>query len=108
MNFFHVEIVESWNKYSLVEQMANIGTEVGRTISWRNKNHSLSKNAFYRCLELIDLTISDQKNIHCLKEIVRVREFLVDYILGENIYHSTDEEWNKYFYYFNVAARSLK
>lgn len=107
MNTFHTDLSHSWNSYSLYEQMANIGAEVGRSINWKNKgNAKMSTNAFYRSLELIDFTIADPKNMQRLSEIVRMREILVDYLYGENTYHSTDESWNKYFSYFNLAARS--
>ncbi|MEK7634046.1 MAG: hypothetical protein AAB437_04350 [Patescibacteria group bacterium] len=80
---FHVGLVNRWHKFSFNEQMANIGAEVGRAINWRNK-----------------------KNINSLKEILRMRELLVDYIMGDNIYCSTDTNWEKYFYPFNFAARN--
>ena len=106
MNIFHKDLVGRWNQFSIFEQMANIGAEVGRAINWRNKkNNEMSKNAFYRALELIDFTVDDNKNINSLKEILIMRELLVDYLMGENIYHSTDKSWEKYFYPFNFAAR---
>lgn len=107
MNIFHSDLVLRWNKFSLLEQLANIGAEVGRAISWRKKNNTkMSKNAFYRALELIDFSIDDPKNKNSLREILLIREFLIDYFLGDNIYHSTDKQWEKYFYYFNFAVRS--
>ncbi|QQG44598.1 MAG: hypothetical protein HYW86_01660 [Candidatus Roizmanbacteria bacterium] len=107
MKVFHTELVSRWTNFSIFEQMANIGAEVGRAINWRNRNnHEMSKNAFYRALELLDFTIGDSKNKNSLKEVLRAREMLVDYFMGDNIYHSTDEVWNKYFYYFNFAARN--
>lgn len=107
MNIFHKEMMSRWNKLSIFEQMANIGAEVGRTISWRKKdNGAMSRNAFYRALELIDFSVDDSKNKNSLKEILRMREILVDYFMGDNIYHSTDQAWEKYFYYFNLAARN--
>ena len=106
MNLFHKDLVHRWNKLSIIEQMANIGAEVGRAISWRKKsNQKMSQNAFYRALELLDFSIDDPKNKNSLKEIVRVREMLVDYFSGDNVYHSSDHAWEKYFYYFNLAAR---
>lgn len=105
---FHTELESRWNSFPLVFQMANIGAEVGRTISWTKKgNHEMAKNALYRGLELIDFTVEDSKNINSLGEILRMRELLVDYFVGDNIYNSTDESWNKYFYYFNYAARNI-
>ena len=105
-NIFHTGLEDRWSDYSLEEQMANIGAEVGRTINWKKKgNIQMSKNALYRGLELLDLTINDKKNKNSLKEILRVREALVDYFLGNNIYKSSDKIWEKYFYFFNFSAR---
>lgn len=63
MNFQHKELSRGkWKKLSLIEQMANIGSEVERAISWKNKNSKeYSAMAFERALELIDLTLSDEK-----------------------------------------------
>lgn len=107
MNVFHTDIAGRWNKFSIYEQMANIGAEVGRIVSWRIKgNKEMSRNALYRALELVDFTIADEKNRNRLGEICRMRELLVDYFAGDNIYKSTDEAWEKYFLFFNYKARS--
>ena len=106
MSVYHRKILSRWHNYSIFEQMANIGAEVGRAIFWRKKGEEkMSKNAFYRALELIDFSINDIKNRNSLKEILRLRELLVDYFCGNNIYHSTDQDWEKYFYHFNLATR---
>lgn len=106
MKIYHKQMANgAWRKFSLVEQMANIGSEVFRTISWREKDQKYSKMAFERCLELIDLTVADPKNRSRLKEILRVRECLVDYFFGNNIYGSADKLWQNYFYGFNYATR---
>lgn len=95
-----------WAKFTTSEQMANIGSEVERTILWKNKNNSdYSNKAFERALELLDLTVEDKKNKSRLKEILRLREALVDYFLFDNEFSSSDELWRKYFYPFNFAAR---
>jgi len=105
-NLFHTGLEDRWNQFTLIEQMANIGAEVGRTINWRKKkNIQMSTNALYRALELLDLTTADTKNKNSLKEILRVREALVDFFIGDNTYKSSDVLWEKYFYYFNLAAR---
>jgi len=86
--------------------MANIGSEVERAISWRNKGNSLySRKAAERALELLFLTIGDLKNRSRLKELTRLYEVLVDYFFGQNQYSSSDRLWQKYFYAFNYAAR---
>lgn len=95
-----------WQKLTFFEQMANVGSEVERTIKWRNKDNAMySRLAFDRALELLDLTLNNEKSGSHLKELARVRETLADYFVFENIYGSSDEKWQKYFYAFNFAAR---
>lgn len=106
MKLFHTDLKDRWNDFSIHDQMANIGAEVGRAINWQNKgNKEMSRNALYRALELCDFTKADPSNRSKLKELCRMREVLVDYFAGDNVYHSTDENLNRYFYHFNVAAR---
>ena len=96
----------AWQQLSFCEQMANIGSEVERALKWRAKNNSnYSLRALYRALELLDLTVSGCKK-HCrLKEMLRVRETLVDFFIGDNLYSSTPQLWRRYFLAFNYAAR---
>lgn len=96
---------EKWFRFSFDEQMANVGAEVGRTINWRNRDIQQSGRHFEIGLELLDLTIDDPKNRKRLKELLRVRETLVGYFCFDNIYGSSDEKWNDYFYDFNYVAR---
>lgn len=107
MNYQHQQLANGkWNILSFVAQMANIGSEVERTILWREKGNELySSLAFDRALELLEMTIADNKNKKRLKEIVRVREMLIDYFKFSNEYASTDKEWRDYFYSFNYASR---
>jgi len=94
-----------WFNMKLVEQMANIGSEVERTIIWKNKgDKQYQKLALERALELIDLTLKDPKNRMRLRELCRMREVLVDWYF-DNRYGSTDSSFKKYFYAFNYAAR---
>ena len=86
--------------------MANIGSEVHRTVKWKRKdNEAYWRKAFERARELIDLTIDDEKNRHGLREIVRVREAHADHFVFDNEYHTTDENWLRYFDAFTRAAR---
>lgn len=105
MRGFHDDLKERWHELSIFDQMANVGAEVGRAISWRDKDGERSKNAFYRALELLDFTALDAIGKPRLKEILRVREVVADYLGGQNVYKSTGQDLNKYFYYFNLAAR---
>ena len=107
MNFQHKELAAGrWNNFSFVEQMANVGSEVERSINWlKKKNSDYFQLAFDRALELLDLTMADIKNRPRLKELARVREALADYFLFDNIYGSSDKKWQNYFLAFNYAAR---
>ncbi len=107
MSFQHQNLSQGhWKELSFFEQMANIGSEVERALNWKNKNNQeYSQMAFERALELIDLTLADEKNKKHLKEIARTREVLVDYFFGDNIYKSTERSWRNYFFAFNFAAR---
>ena len=88
MNIQHKELAAGrWHKLTLAEQLANVGSEVERA------------------LELLDLTVSINKNFARLKELLRLREALADYFAFDNVYRSTDGSWRKYFFAFNYAAR---
>src|SRR5688572_4901901 len=98
-----------WFSFSLCAQMANIGTEVERALIWRGKNNpKYQQMAFYRALELIDLTLRDPKNRGRLREVARVREALADFFAFDNEYRSTESAWRKYFHSFTYAARMGK
>lgn len=97
---------ERWAKFSIFEQMANIGCEIERTIHWRNAgNEDYSIKSFYRALELLDFSINDVKNAKGKRrELVRVRELTVDFFLFDNEYETSIDMWQSYFYAFNYAA----
>lgn len=98
-----------WNQLTFLEQMANIGSEIERTISWKKKGRpEISGRAFERALELIDLTIADLKNRPRLKELLRVREAVSDHFYFENSYQSTPESWQRYFGSFLIATRGKR
>jgi hypothetical protein len=95
-----------WNRLSFIEQMANVGSEVERSMIWKAKGMpDFSWRAFERALELLDLTIADSKNRPRLRELLRVRETLADYFAFDNVYQSSSESWQRYFRCFFTAAR---
>ncbi len=88
--------------------MANIGSEVSRALKWQSKDREIARHAFERSLELFDRTVADKKNAARLKEILRAREMWVDFFASDNFYHSTREQWERYFLAFAVAANRGK
>jgi len=110
MNVQHPSLAAGrWQTFSLVEQLANIGSEVERAINWLSKNNpEYSRLAFTRALELLNLTIADPRHRHRLKEMTRLREALLDYFLGNNEFRSTEKSWRDYFYCFACASAIRK
>lgn len=97
---------DEWSKLPICFRMANIGSEVERTIRWKQKgNNEYSAKAFERALELIDITRASPLTYSQYKELSRTRELLVDWYIGNNIYHSTDNQWKRYFFAFTKASR---
>jgi len=90
----------------LAKPFFDLSDEVERAIRWREKgNAHYSHMAFERALELLDLTVADEKNKKRLKELLRLRETLADYFAFENVYQSSDRSFQNYFYAFTFAAR---
>ena len=102
----HKELTnERWFRFSLEEQLANVGCDIDRAISWKKRGMlEDSHAAFYRALELLGLTIADPKHKKRLRELTRTREALIDYFLCNNEYNTTDDIWHNYFLWFNYAA----
>ncbi len=109
MNYQHKNLASGkWFELTFFEQMANVGSEVERAISWRDKNREYSIKAIERALELLGLTIENTKNRIHLKELKRLHEVLVDYFYFDNQFVSSDKLWHNYFHPFNYAARRNK
>lgn len=102
----HKELtLEKWQAYSLAERMANIGSEVIRTLNWQHKDTQQAALAFERSLELFDLTKMTTKSVQ-LREISRLKEAWVDFISGLNTYKITKEVWENEFLQYTVLARN--
>ncbi len=95
-----------WNQLTLVQQLANIGSEVGRAARAKSSgNESRLVPAIDRCLELFDLTLADERWRGRRREIARAREVVCDFLVGDNLFGSSAESLDRYFLAFAVAAR---
>jgi hypothetical protein len=97
-----------WWELSVVEQLANVGSEVSRAVRWQSRNPDLTLGAFHRALELFDLTLADprhRESVARLREIARAREVVADFFAGPNQHASTGASLQKYFDAFAMAAR---
>ena len=95
-----------WYELTLMVQLANIGSEVGRATRAKSQgNDRRLAGALDRALELFDLTLADERWRGRLKEIARAREVICDFLVGNNKYGSTAESLDRYFLPFAVADR---
>ena len=93
-----------------ISQMANIGSEVGRTLKWKQKgNTALAKNAFIRALDLFDLTIkvgrnngSQSSRDSMLREVLMARDQFCEEYLSE--YSNAIAPSDRYFSQFAKAC----
>lgn len=96
-----------WRELSLLEQLGNIGSEIGRSFSAKNAGDEGRMNgAIDRALELFDLTIRDPKNRLRLREICRAREVFCGFFFGGPTYGYAPEDFERYFMAFALAART--
>lgn len=102
----HPSLAENWKKLTLPEQLANIGSEVIRSLNWKKKNKpQLQEKAFYRALELFDLTLAEKRVFSQYKEIARARELYGEYLSNETSTDQKSKAWEKYFVAFTYLAR---
>ena len=107
--FLHKELAEGrWFQFSLAEQLANIGSEVGRAHKWRGKDENIFWGAIERALELFDLTLGDLRWRDRLKEIARIREIFCDAVFGGKEYGTSLSDLERYFLSFAYTTRLSK
>ncbi len=94
----------NWAKFSLAEQMANIGSEVSRALKAKD-NPTRYWGAIARALDLFYLTIDDPRWQGRLREILRVRELFAAAALESNEYQTSLQDLDRYFDYFARLAR---
>lgn len=104
---YHSELAEGrWFHLTLFEQMANVGAEVGRTLRARAAgDRERAAFAAERALELLDLTIRDERWRRGRKELCRLRELFGEAAFGEGAYGTTLEDLDRYFLSYALALR---
>ncbi|MDP4001679.1 MAG: hypothetical protein Q8P69_01390 [bacterium] len=96
-----------WHTLPLAEQMANIGSEIGRAAKWQGKDDNRFDGVISRAMELINLTLEDPRWRSRLSELGRFKEFFCDAVLGGHEYGTTFSSLEKYLMPFmNVTARA--
>ena len=96
-----------WAGLTLVEQMANVGSEVERAIRARERGREARfERALDRALELFDLTAADPRwRGPRRREILRAREEFCRLFFADDVLPHLRAGLRKYFLQFAVAAR---
>lgn len=107
--YLHPELAAGrWKTFELCEQLANVGSEVSRTIrAWKEGRTERFEPALARALELFDLTAQDDRWAGPRRrEILRAREeFVRLFFDDEPPTAESVEGLERYFFYFAVLAR---
>ena len=96
---------ETWSTFTLMEQLGNIASEVGRAAKWQGKDARRAEHSIEQALELIDLTQRDPRWRGKLRELAIAKEVFADAVLGGREYGSTLQDIERYFMQFALAAR---
>lgn len=100
-------LTNTWSRFTLMEQLGNIASEVGRAAKWHGKDAGRAEHAIEQALRLIDLTQHDPRwRGGKLRELAIAKEVFADAVLGGNTYGSTLPDIERYFMQFALAARS--
>ena len=96
-----------WKEFSLIEQLANIGSEVDRAIKAHEGGRLERRDAAVdRGLELFDLTAADDRWRGARRrEVLRAREEFCALFWGEGERADAAASLSRYFLHFAVAAR---
>lgn len=99
-----------WDRLSLAEQLANVGSEVERAIRAHGAGRRARwETALDRALELFDLTARDPRwRGHRRQEILRAREEFCRLFFGDSPPPGSAAGLRRYFLYFAIAARSRR
>jgi hypothetical protein len=97
-----------WQAMTLAEQLGNVGSEYERALRSKKRADPVHfESALARMLELLDLTITDQRwKNHRLKELVRLREAICEELCGEDHKTASSSDFRDYFLYFGILARA--
>ena len=96
-----------WQTLSLMEQLANVGSEVDRAIrAHAQRRQDRFERAFDRALELFDLTATDPRwKLHQRREILRAREQFCRVFYDGTAEPDLPSYLSKYFLQFAIASR---
>jgi hypothetical protein len=97
----------NWHRFSLVEQLANVGSEVERTIrAQQSGSQTRFENALSRALALFDATATDDRwSGPRRREVLRAREEFCRLFFDPTAAPDSAAGLRKYFLAYARAAR---
>ena len=98
---------EKWSELDILEQMGNIGSEVGRAIAaTRSGKEKRAAAAIDRAFDLFDATIDvlAEARSHRLKEVLRAREEFAR-LFFDGTFDADADALERYFMQFAQAGR---
>jgi hypothetical protein len=99
-----------WAQLSIIEQMGNIGSEVGRAIKARRAGkEDRVEGAIERALDLFDATTEQliKEKSYRVREVLRARDqFLC--LFFNNTFEDDATNMDNYFMHFAIAARKAQ
>lgn len=103
----HVQTAARWGTLTLLEQLANVGSEVERSIrASAAGNQGRFEHSLARALELFSLTAADERwRGPRRREILRAREEFCRLFYDEQVSPDAARSLRNYFLKFAVAAR---
>ena len=91
---------------SLAQQLGNLASEMTRARHWEMKNDFVScHKALERALELLDLTLTDNRWRFRRRELTLLREIICDCFSKEKDYDVSLSDLEKYCADFALASR---
>lgn len=105
MTFLHTGLAAGrWKQLSFMQQMGNIGSEVGRARLAQNKNIQRFDGAVNRALDLFDMALADDRWRGRRFELARARELFCAASIGQEEYGTSLADLDRYFMQFATAA----
>ncbi len=107
MKYYQVDR-DRWAKFTIFEQMGNIGSEVGRSLKAKLSNQERFEPALYRALDLFDATVEDllSGKSYRLKEVLRAKDQYLEVALDPKATQADMDNIENYFMQFALAARA--
>ncbi|MBL7112395.1 MAG: hypothetical protein ISS19_10705 [Bacteroidales bacterium] len=95
---------ERWERLTILEQMGNIGSEVGRTLKLKQRGDNFEP-ALIRALDLFDATVEllISKKSYRTREVLRAKDQFL-----QALYVHDDPSIESYFMKFAIAARNKR